>query len=105
MTEKNEQALTVARLQRFYGGDPMAWFHPMQQKRLQGFIDAMPVIMAEERLAYIMDTAVGSGAAQKGAGPRHIRTLERDARKGESRRAGAGAMGLIQLQAMGVEVA
>ncbi len=97
--------MTAARLQRFYGGsDPNHWRDVMPTKRMRDFADAMPIIMAEERLAYIMDTAVGSGAAKKGVGPRHIRQLSRDASRASPRqKRRGGKVDLAALRGMGIE--
>ena len=97
------EALSRARLQRFYGGDPLAW-EDMPLIRLKEFADAMPIIMAEERLAYIMDTAVGSGAARKGTGSPHIRKLDREASRGSPRqKRRGGKVDLAALRRMGIE--
>ena len=104
--EEDEWALTVARLQRFYGGDPMQWFHPMPQLIRQGFVDALPIIMAEERLAEIYDIMVGTGSIKhKGSGQAHIRQLEGVASRGKPRRRGkAGPADLALLAIMGIGV-
>ena len=99
---KND-AILIARLQRFYGGEPLAWWD-MPALRLKGFIDAMPAIIADERGALITDTAVGTGNVKKGFAAKHINQIRRDAAKGGGKqRLPQGKMKNATLEAMGIE--
>lgn len=81
----------------------MAWFDSYPGARLRGFIDAMPAIIAEERLAYIKDTACGSGVLKKGVSGKHQRMLAREASTGE-RVTKAGKFGKALLESYGIQV-
>lgn len=80
----------------------MAWFDSYPAARLRGFIDAMPAIIAEERLALIVDTACGSGAMKKGPTGEHQRKLRKEASRGE-RVTKAGKFGKALLEAHGIQ--
>ena len=81
----------------------MAWFDSYPGARLRGFIDAMPMIIAEERLAMIKDTACGTGSLKKGTSHKHQRTLQRELSRGE-RVTKAGKFGKALLEAHGIQV-
>lgn len=98
---KDEDALLVAKLQRFYGGDPLAWAD-MPALRLKGFIEAMPSIDADERAAYITDTAVATGSVKQGFAKTHMRRLNKMAAQMESKQHAQPSD--LQLAAVGIEV-
>ncbi len=81
----------------------MAWFDSYPAARLRGFTDAMPAIIAEERLALIVDMACGSGVMKKGASGKHQRMLHREASRGE-RVTKAGKFGKALLESHGIQV-
>ncbi len=80
----------------------MAWFDSYPAVRLRGFIDAMPAIIAEERLALIVDTACGSGVMKKGPSGKHQRRLQREASVGE-RVTKVGKFGKALLESYGIQ--
>lgn len=46
---------------RFYGGDPLAWLRDVPVSVVQGMVDMIPRLSAEENLAGSTVTAVGHG--------------------------------------------
>lgn len=81
----------------------MAWFNSYPAARLRGYIDAMPAIIAEERLAFIKDTACGSGTLKKGHARTHQNMLSREAAAGE-KVTNAGEFGKALLESYGIQV-
>ncbi len=81
----------------------MAWFDSYPAARLRGFVDAMPAIIAEERLAFIFDTACGTGALKKDQARKHQKMLQREATRGR-RVTKVGKFGKALLESHGIQV-
>lgn len=96
---------TVARLQRFYGGEPAAWLD-LPGWLLRAFGELLPVLRAEEALEAVSVLAVGTGAARRQDAQAAIRRWHREASRaggGEDvRTSPEGARNLMAAMGIGV---
>jgi hypothetical protein len=64
--------MTIARLQKFYGGPPGSW-HTMPLALLDAYVRALPPLMGEEAFRVSAIVAMGAGTIEKSDRRRVIR--------------------------------
>lgn len=93
----------VARLQRFYGGDPASWLS-MPTGQMSAMFAAMPGIDAGERLAAHSILASAGGGMQKSDSTRLLASLRKMAARFDGSPTARKPQSFDDLAAIGVEV-
>jgi hypothetical protein len=94
----------VARLVRFYGGDPMQWLARTPLAVVMAMAEMLPILQAEESLARYAEIATGSGTAGQDGAKRTFNAWKRIAEQGSERRAPKATPTTLALMGVGLTI-